>query len=336
MYKLKDIQLLIEKAASKFVAKDEAGYFAEKQIDNFIKKFPRINGLDEAIKDLENWNIRKSHNINVVIDKNASMIIDFNTLAPSLKLKYIHDNLEKKAKKNGIAFVGIKNSGGIHSLNLWTDSLALRDLLSICFFNGGRGAVVPYGGTIGLLGTNPMSYSIPSNKKPVIADFATSEIPYFEIIEAKKENKLLKQKSAVDDNGEITRDPDKALKDNGVSNLLPLGGGIKGYLLVYLVEVLTGSLIGCPLSTEMSNDYIPEEHGGLIIAFDIESFNKIKKFKNSVSEMNDIIRKQKARKDIKKVKIPGDNSYKRAELIRKKGVIELNTDIINRLRILAK
>ena len=208
--------------------------------------------------------------------------------------------------------------------------------MSICFFNGGRDAVVPYGGTIGLLGTNPMAYSIPTNNKPVIADFATSEIPYFEIVEAKKENKLLKQKSAVDDNGEITRDPDKALKDNGVSNLLPLGGGIKGYLLVYLVEVLTGSLIECPLSTEMSNDYIPEEHGGVIIAFDINSFNKIKKFKNSVSEMNDIIRKQKARKDVKEVKIPGDNSYKRSDSILKKGSIEIDNAIINRLRDLAE
>jgi ureidoglycolate dehydrogenase (NAD+) len=76
--------------------------------------------------------------------------------------------LEKRAKKYGIAMVGVNNSHGFHTLNLWTDALGERDLVSVCFFNGGPSSVVPYGGTKGIFGTNPMSYSIPTNEKSAL------------------------------------------------------------------------------------------------------------------------------------------------------------------------
>ncbi len=46
-------------------------------------------------------------------------IKDFNGFPPSLKIKQIHDELERKAKANGIAAMGLCNSAGIITLNLW-------------------------------------------------------------------------------------------------------------------------------------------------------------------------------------------------------------------------
>jgi LDH2 family malate/lactate/ureidoglycolate dehydrogenase len=39
------------------------------------------------------------------------------------------------------------------------------------------------------------------------------------------------------------KDAAAALGDDGVANLLSIGGGFKGYGLVMLVEIMTGSLV---------------------------------------------------------------------------------------------
>ncbi len=307
---IKGAKKLLEKAAEKFVTKGEALYFADEAIETHIKKSPRSNPISELVSDLENWNKSKIHKIKIVIDLPSLIKIDFNGLAPSLKLKWIHDTLEKKAKTNGIAIAAIVNSGGMHTMHLWTQGLAKRKLFALASFNGGPLAVVPFNGTTGLLGTNPLAYAFPTKDDIVAVDFATSEIPFFQIIDARKNKKKLPKNSAVDSKGVVTTDPKKALDSHNVSNLLPIGGGYKGYAVNYLLEVMTGALIGSKLSTEMGKNYIAHEHGGFVIAINIDALNKISLFDSSVSKMNDVIRGQKSRKG-KRIVIPGDNNIER-------------------------
>ncbi len=226
--------------------------------------------------------------------------------------------------------LGINNSGGIHTLNLWTDALSKRDLIGICFFNGGPDSVVPFNGTKGIFGTNPLSYSIPTLDKPIIVDMATSNIPFFEYRNTKNNNSLLKPNSAVDSSGQPTNDPKLATTEDGCVNLLPLGASYKGYALVLLVEILTGSLVRSFLSTEMSSEYILNEHGGLIIAIDIASLTDINKFKKSVSDMCQEIRNQKAA-DGTRITVPGDRNYEKLAKIEKIGSIEIDESLIERL-----
>jgi ureidoglycolate dehydrogenase (NAD+) len=325
--KITEIRKLLQEAASKYVSKEEAEYFAEENIGTHLKKAPRSNAIGDIIPDLQNWKkLHKKQEMIVEKDKNATFLLDFNGLAPSMKLKWIHDELEKRAKKHGASLVGIRNSGGIHVLNLWTDGLGKRDLIGICMFNGGPDGVVPFGGTKGIFGTNPISYAIPTNNKPVIVDMATSDIPYFEIKKAKNDNKKLRKGVAVDSTGEITTDPHKALSDDGTSNLTPLGNSYKGYALVFLIEVLTGAYVNSLLSTQMDPSYVLEEHGGLLIALDISTFTDIRKFKKSVSQMCDVIRKQKPKKGVNHITVPGDRSYARLEEAKKEGLIDIEKE----------
>ena len=333
---IKDLQQRLERIASKLITTSEAKYFASEQIKNHLKNNPRTYPLNEILGDLEVWRKNNKSKVKVVEDKGASLLLDFGGLSVSPKLKYIHDELEKRSKKYGIAMVGINNSHGIHDLNLWTDGLADRNLIGLCMFNGGPNSVIPFGGTKGVFGTNPISYALPTLGKAVSVDMATSNIPYFEIRNAKKNNQKLVEGSAVDSEGNLTTDPKKALSDEGVANLLPLGGGYKGYALVYLVEVLTGSLINSPLSTEMTPGYVNEEHGGIILAFDISTFTSMLKFKKSVSAMNDILRKQKPSKNVNKISIPGDRSYERLEKARRLGYLDISQELLTRLEELEK
>lgn len=334
--KIKQLEKLLKKAVSKFVSEKEASYFARLQVDTHLKKFPRTNPLEDAISDLKSWKERPKTKMVVEVEKPSALLLNFNGLAPSLKIKYIHDQLEKKSKKNGVCIIGIRNSHGIHVLNLWTDLLSERGLISLCFFNGGPEGVVPYKGTRGVFGTNPLSFSVPAGHSPAIADFATSEIPYFEIKQAKKYGKKLKKNVAVDNKGRMTRDAKKALDDSGTSNLLPLGGGFKGYSLVYLIEVLTGPFVRSPLSTEMTPSYVNEEHGGLLVAFDISSFTGLNKFKKSVSSMNETIRSQKPAIGEDTVLVPGDRGYGKMRLLLRKGEIKIQRKLVEDLENLAR
>lgn len=327
-YQIHKVRRLLTKAASKHIKKDEAEYFAQLEIENHIKKYPQVNGLKNAINDVKSWNSSSNRDINILVDKPSCLFMDFNRLAPSLKIKFIHDELEAKAKFSGIAIAGIKNSGGFHELSLWTDELSNRGLLSICSFNGGSFAVVPYKGNKGLFGTNPLSYSFPTVSDNVRADFSTSEIPYFELIEAVKDKQPLVNNSAVNSRGELTTDPTEAIFEDGSCNLLPIGGSVKGYLINYLLEVMTSSLFDAPMFNEKSDNDEVFERAGYILTIDISSFTNLDKFKQNIYSANVEIKKQPSF-------IPGERGQNKLKHANQQGIIEVEESLYVRLVKLA-
>ncbi|MDD3648219.1 MAG: Ldh family oxidoreductase [Candidatus Dojkabacteria bacterium] len=334
--KITDAERLLEKAASKFVTSSEARYFSQFTISNHLKKYPRINPFNEAVSDIESWQLNENSKEKIVVEKKASVLIDFDELAPSLRLKWIHDELLKRSRESGISMVGIYNSGGIHSLNYWTEGLAQRNLIGISFYQGGYGGVVPYGGTKGIFGTAPISYAIPTDSRPILADMATSNIAYFDLLKAKKQKTKLPRNSAVDKNGVPTVDPNRALFPNLDSNLLPIGGGYKGFSLLLLVEILSGALVRGCLSHEFTLEADdPTEQGFVIIAIDVSTFTVLSRFKKSISSLCDQLRNQKPGKGFKKILIPGDAGYNRMEKLKQSGSIPVDKNILDKLALMS-
>ncbi len=330
--KIDELKKILTTAAAKYVDPQEAEYFARLGIDNYIKKQPRTGHLTDLISDIKAWKNHGDKSLEIEVDKPSTLLLNFNSLGPSLKLKYIHDEAIKRAKKNGISLIGL-NHGGVHTLNLWTDALGQRDMISIFMYNGGPTSVVPFGGTQGIFGTNPISYAVPTSTEPIIVDMATSEIPFFEIKETKLNNSKLRQGVAVDNSGKITTDPNKALNsDSTISNILPLGGGYKGYAIVLLIEILTGSLVRSLLSTEMTSGYVVEEHGGLLITIDVSSLVNLSNFKQSVSTMCEQVKKQTPVQGLEQITIPGDRAYQRRDKTLLTGEVEVEQKVLDELK----
>ena len=109
-----------------------------------------------------------------------------------------------RARQFGLAAAAFRNSSGVITLNMWADGLARRDLIGIAMFNGSTGCMVPFGGTRGVLGTNPLAYAIPTAGDPMVLDMATTEIPFFEIKNAKEKGSPLRENVAVDRHGKPT------------------------------------------------------------------------------------------------------------------------------------
>ena len=328
---LKKLEEKLIKAASKFVTPEEAKYFATEQIECTLRMYPDVNPIEEAVQELEVWKNNPNKSLKIITEKPGSLLIDFNGLAPSLKLKYLHDKLEVRAKNNGIATIGLNNSSVTVWLKLLTNALAKRGLIGIYVFNGGGESVVPYGGSVPVFGTNPISYAIPTNDEPILVDMASSESAFFRYSKARKNKTLMKENTFADINGNPTNDPEKAYINDDNCRILPMGGGYRGYNIVFLIEVLTGALVRSKMGLEKTSAYTPCEYGGLLMAIDISSLTDLTKFKNSVSEMCQSIRNQKPGNHVDKVIAPGDISLDNAKKLLKVGSLEIDDSLIKKL-----
>lgn len=331
----KDLEQKLSLAASKVVPEQEAAYYATENVEAYLRKAPRTNPLKAAISDLEATIEHSDKKIEYVVDLPSFISIDFHGQGPLVYLKQIHDKLEERSSKNGLAMAAFTNSQSMHTLHTWVQGLAKRGLLAIAVCNGGPCAVTPFNGTRGLFGTNPMAYGIPAgNGKNYCVDMATSEIPYFEILDADKDKKPLRERSAIDNTGEFTTDASKALdfsvsKTDPVSNIVPMGGGYKGYYLIYLMEMLTSGLIGMPSAPEMSVNFVPEEHGSILLVFNPRSMGSAKKLEASVKAIHDSLKTQTPKKG-EEIRIPGEENNKKFDDL-DGSEIEVDDSLMDRL-----
>lgn len=334
--KIDDLEKQLIQGAKQFVSTEEAAYIARLMMETHLRKFPKMNLLEEAVTDLKVWRDAKKREISPDVDKESILLTDFRGLAGTLKLKYIHDEAERRSRKNGAAVVGIRNTSGLITLTPWSFGLAERGCIAICSYNGGVRCGVPYGGTRGFFGTLPLTYAIPGKTGPIIFDMATTEIPYFQIPNSQKDGKSLPQGSVLDKDGKPTTDPKATMIDDTTVNMLPLGGGIKGYGLMFLLEVLTGSLVRSLMSSDQTPGWNPTEYGGIIIALNVESFTGIDGFKDDLAGLVQSLRSQTPAEGFVEVPIPGDRGARKAEEARRSGEIEVKEELLKDLASLSQ
>lgn len=325
------------KAALKIVSTEDAEYLADETIEAYIRKMPRTNPLKSTIGDLEASHKHIDEKIDYTVNLGSYISIDFNSHGPLTYLKKIHDELESRSAKNGLAMAAFTNSQSMHTLHTWVQGLAKRGLVAIAACNGGPGAVVPFNGTYGLFGTNPLAYGLPGKEGQIqCIDMATSEIPYFEIMKAYKDGEPLRERSAVDQKGEFTTDAKAALdlsvsEDDPISNIVPMGGGYKGYYIVYLMEILTSGLIGMPSSPEMTKDkFVPEEHGAVLLVINPKAMVTDNKLIKSLEELNQAISSQTPKAG-ESIRTPGEDNNRKLADSQNQPDLEVDDELLAKL-----
>ncbi|MDR0342001.1 MAG: Ldh family oxidoreductase, partial [Nocardiopsaceae bacterium] len=106
----------------------------------------------------------------------------------------------------------------------------------------------PPGGRHAVVSTSPVAAGIPSRPRPAIVDLATSAVSRGRIAALAQRGEPIPPGWAVTASGEPTTDPQAAIE----GMLAPLGGP-KGFALAFLVEALTGGLVGPVLSTQVAD-----------------------------------------------------------------------------------
>jgi len=144
----------------------------------------------------------------------------------------------KNAKKNGIGLVAVKKSGHYGLSSFYADQAVKKNLMIFCFTNAPP-ALAPYGAKKSLFGTNPICFGVPTGKAPFILDTSTSIINRGKIRRAYKLNQKIPYGVAMDKNGNITTNANKALQ----GTQLPIAG-YKGSGLAWMVDILSGVITG--------------------------------------------------------------------------------------------
>jgi (2R)-3-sulfolactate dehydrogenase (NADP+) len=139
--------------------------------------------------------------------------------------------------ENGIAMLGIANAHTCTSLGYFTEQISAAGLIGIGFTNASP-VVAPPGGNKAVIGTNPISMSVPGDQ-PIHFDFSTSAVALGKITMAKAAGEAIPLGWAVDETGAPTTDPEAALRGALVS-----AGGYKGWGFGLMAEVLAAALTG--------------------------------------------------------------------------------------------
>jgi len=219
----------------------------------------------------------------------------------------------ERAKRFGCCCATVKNGTHFGSAAFYTEYAAQHNM--ICFaISNSEAAVVPTGGAVPMLGTNPLSLAIPAGRhQPYVLDMATSVVARGKVVLAKKEGKQIPADWGVDKNGIPTTDPDDIL--NGGA-MLPFGGP-KGYAISLMIDLMCSGLAGalnCRETPGFWDDFEhPQNVGYFICVIDPSKFMEKDTFLKRVDEILDDFKACPTAPGVKEVMIPGEieaNKYK--------------------------
>ncbi|RVU18108.1 Ldh family oxidoreductase [Methylobacterium oryzihabitans] len=179
--------------------------------------------------------------------------------------------LPEVARAEGLAAAPIRRSHHCGAAGLVVESLAAQGLVALLFANA-PAAMAPWGGTVPLLGTNPVAFACPlPGRDPIVIDLALSKVARGHIVAAQKRGEPIPEGWALDAAGRPTTDPDAAL----AGTMVPLGDA-KGTALALMVELLAAGLTGGRFAAEASSFLDttggPPSVGQLILAVDPGTF----------------------------------------------------------------
>ncbi len=175
------------------------------------------------------------------------------------------EKLAALTPKTGVALAAITRSHHCGAAGYHVEQLARQGLVALMFANTPK-AIAPWGGTRGVLGTNPIAFGAPRRAKdPLVIDLSLSKVARGKILVASQQGKPIPEGWALDDRGKPTTDPNAALS----GTMLPIGD-VKGTALAFMVEVLaaalTSSSFGFEASSFFSAEGSPPGVGQLLIA----------------------------------------------------------------------
>ncbi|KAL3426747.1 malate/L-lactate dehydrogenase [Phlyctema vagabunda] len=208
------------------------------------------------------------------------------------------------ARQFGIGMVSVKHSNHF-GMSAWLVQQALdADMMSLVFTNSSP-ALPVWGGREKLMGVSPIACGAPGGDgKPFILDMAPSVAARGKIYKAYRRGEKIPLEWALDDDGNRTDDPAKALQ--GV--MLPMGGP-KGSALSIMMDVFSGVLSGSAFAGHVTNPYDPSKPadvGHFLIAIKPDLFMDLKEFKERMQYLYDRVVGSEKMPGVDRIYFPGE------------------------------
>ena len=245
-------------------------------------------------KSIEKGCVRVDAKPEIVFETPVSAVVDGHSGMGQLISIFAMNTAIEKAKKVGMAFVSVRNSNHFGIAGYYAKMASDAGMIGICGTNS-ESIMVHTGSKQALLGSNPLAFAMPAEPYAFLFDAATTVVPKGKLEVYHKASKDLGDGWAVDDSGEVCRNPEKVLScidgKVGAGGILPVGGageengGHKGYGFSMICEILCAITSG----GATSNHHIRAKGTGAgtchaFIAIDPKIFGDEQAIKANLSE----------------------------------------------------
>lgn len=273
--------------------------------------------LPYILRALKRGTIIANAEAKIIKETPATALIDGgHGLGHHVATRAMHLAIEK-AKKQGIGAVGVHNTNHFGIAGYYAE-LAMREGLIGLVTTTTDALVHPWGGVEPLLGTNALAIGFPT-EPPVLLDMAMSIAARGKLVKAMKEGKSVPESWAIDSKGRPTTDPKK-----GLEGALSPFGGVKGYGLALVLEVLAGPLVGAAAGKEVQGTLEPVEgfstKGDFMIVINPAAFGSTDEFKAHVQRFVAQLKESRKAPGIREILVPGEPEFRTREKRLREGI----------------
>ena len=227
-----------------------------------------------------------------------------------------------KAKTYGIGMTAVRNSTHYGIAGYYVTMCTENNMIGITGTNA-RPSIAPTFGVENMLGTNPITFGLPTDEEfPFVLDCATSISQRGKIEFYERNGMDTPAGMVIGNDGQALTDSGQILKDLtcGKAALAPLGGigeemaGYKGYGYATVVEILSaalqaGSFLHMLSGKDAEGNKIPYPLGHFFIAIDPEAFMGADSFKKTAGQILRELRASKKAPGKDRIYTAGEKEY---------------------------
>ena len=265
-------------------------------------------------KPVTNFEIVKETATTAVIDGHLGMgqVIGYKAMSMAID----------KAKKYGMGMVTVRNSTHYGIAGYYATMATDKGCIGITGTNA-RPSIAPTFGVENMLGTNPLTFGMPTDEEfPFVLDCATSITQRGRIEYYSRVGQSTPEGMVIGNDGQAKTDSDQILKDLNTGNaaLAPLGGigealgGYKGYGYATVVEILSaalqqGSFLRALSGVDKEGNKVPMPLGHFFMAIDTEAFMGLEEFKKTTGDILRALRSSTKAPGEERIYTAGEKEY---------------------------
>jgi len=281
----------------------------------------------------------------IVREGPTTAVVDGNNGMGMVVAKKSMEMAIEKARKYGMGMVAVRNSTHYGIAGYYATMATKENMIGITGTNA-RPSIAPTFGVENMLGTNPLTFGIPTDEEfPFVLDCATSISQRGKIEVYAKLGKQLPPGWVIDENGNTMTDPNETLiaLTKGKAALTPLGGigedtaGYKGYGYATVVEILSAALQSgsyLKMLTGIENGKkVPYRLGHFFIAIDVSAFVDPDEFKKTTGNILRELRNSRKAPGHDRIYTAGEKEYL-AYLERKEKGVPINEELQKEIKTL--
>ena len=271
--------------------------------------------------------------IDVLKETPTTAVLDANDGMGMVVSKKAMNMAIEKAKKYGMGMVAVRNSTHYGIAGYYATMASKAGMIGITGTNA-RPSIAPTFGVENMLGTNPLTFGLPTDEDfPFVLDCATSITQRGKIEYYAKVGKDTPSGMVVGRDGLPKTDSEQILKDlvNQEAALAPLGGigeelaGYKGYGYATIVEILSaalqaGNFLKMLSGRDKDGKLVPYHLGHFFIAIDTEAFMGLEQFKKTAGDILRELRNSQKAPGEARIYTAGEKEYDIWQIRKEKGV----------------